>query len=83
VLAEGVGPEDGFAAYSGFGPPRPRWGDYGAAAVDGAGGMWVANEWIGQSCTLAQFQVAPLGTCQETRSPFANWSTRISRIPSP
>ncbi len=41
VLAEGVGPEDGFAGYRLFGG-RPRWGDYGATAVDGSGNMWVA-----------------------------------------
>jgi hypothetical protein len=77
VLAEGVGPEDGFSAYQLFGG-RPRWGDYGAAAVDGAGRIWVANEWIGQSCTLAQYQAAPFGQCGGTRTVLANWSTRIS-----
>ncbi len=80
VLAEGVGPEDGFAGYRLFGA-RPRWGDYGAAAIDPATGqLWVANEWIAQSCTFAQYQAAPFGQCGGTRTALANWSTRISRV---
>jgi hypothetical protein len=79
VLAEGVGPEDGFAGYLAFGG-RPRWGDYGAAAVDSSGNLWVANEWIGQTCTFAQYQAAPFGQCGGTRTALANWSTRISKV---
>ena len=80
VLAEGVGPEDGFAGYRLFGA-RPRWGDYGAAAIDPATGqLWVANEWIAQSCTFAQYQATPFGQCGGTRTALANWSTRISRV---
>jgi hypothetical protein len=82
VLAEGVGPEDGFSGYRGFGG-RPRWGDYGAAAIDGNGNLWVANEWIGQSCSFAQYQAAPFGECGGTRTALANWSTRISRVAAP
>ena len=82
VLAEGVGPEDGFAAYRGFGG-RPRWGDYGAAAVTPDGTAWVANEWIGQSCTFAEYTADPFGTCGNTRTALANWSTRISRVATP
>ncbi|MDQ1709911.1 MAG: hypothetical protein QOG49_1296 [Frankiaceae bacterium] len=81
VLAEGVGPEDGFAAYRIFGD-RPRWGDYGAAAVDASGNLWVANEWIAQSCTFAEYQAAPFGQCGGTRTALANWSTRISMVPA-
>ena len=81
VLAEGVGPEDGFAAYR-INGARPRWGDYGAAAIDPAtGNAWVASEWIGQSCTLAQYTADPFGQCGGTRTAIANWSTRISRVP--
>lgn len=83
VLAEGVGPEDGFAGYRAFGG-RPRWGDYGAAAVDASGNLWVANEWIAQTCTFAQF--AGPGSnfrCGSTRTLLANWSTRISMVAAP
>jgi hypothetical protein len=79
VLAEGVGPQDGFTGYRGF-LTRTRWGDYGAAAVDSSGNLWVAAEWIGQSCTLAQYTAAPFGQCGGTRTALANWSTRISMV---
>lgn len=76
----GVGPQDGFSGYRAFGdPPRPRWGDYGATAVDGRH-IWIASEYIGQACTLAQYQAAPFGTCGGTRTALANWATRISLI---
>ena len=80
----GAGPQDGFAGYryydgGGPGVARPRWGDYGATAVDG-NKIWVAAEYIAQSCTLAQYQAAPFGTCGGTRSALANWSTRVSLI---
>jgi hypothetical protein len=83
VLAKGVGPEDGFAGYRGFPPARPRWGDYGAAAVDSSGNLWVANEWIGQTCTLAEYEATPFGQCGGTRTTLANWSTRISKVLAP
>ena len=79
VLAEGVGPEDGFSGYRIFGG-RPRWGDYGAAAVDSAGNVWLGAEWIGQSCTFAQYSAAPFGQCGGTRTALANWATRISKV---
>jgi hypothetical protein len=81
VLAEGVGPEDGFAGYRGFGG-RPRWGDYGAAAVDASGNLWVANEWIAQTCTFATFQSTNF-RCGDTRTLLGNWSTRISKVAAP
>ncbi|HEX2626038.1 MAG TPA: hypothetical protein VHL56_03950 [Candidatus Limnocylindrales bacterium] len=81
VLAEGVGPEDGFAGYRGFGG-RPRWGDYGAAAVDAGGNLWVANEWIAQTCDYATF-VSSNFRCGDTRTLLANWSTRISKVAAP
>ncbi len=81
VAAEGKGPQDGFTGYKGIvgNPPRPRWGDYGAAAVDGAS-VWIASEYIGQTCTLAQYRAAPFGSCGATRTALANWDTRISRL---
>ncbi|WP_433304835.1 hypothetical protein ACQP2F_16415 [Actinoplanes sp. CA-030573] len=76
----GAGPQDGFSGYKAFGnPPRPRWGDYGATAVDGAT-IWVAAEYIAQRCTLAEYQSAPFGSCGGTRTALANWATRISQI---
>jgi hypothetical protein len=76
----GLGPEDGFTGYRAFNnPPRPRWGDYGAAAVDGSN-IWIASEYIGQRCTLAEYEAPPLGSCSGTRTALANWYTRISLI---
>jgi hypothetical protein len=76
----GLGPQDGFTGYKAYNnPPRPRWGDYGAAAVDGPN-IWIASEYIGQSCTLARYTAAPFGTCGGTRTALANWYTRISKI---
>jgi len=80
VAKAGVGPQDGFSGYKAFrNPPRPRWGDYGATAVDGST-IWIASEYIGQTCTLAQFTAAPFGSCGGTRTTLANWGTRISRV---
>lgn len=85
--AHGAGPQDGFTEYLsiGTGSFRPRWGDYGAAAVDGKT-VWVASEYIGQTCTLAQYvlpsptNLAAFGTCNDTRGSIGNWDTRISQI---
>lgn len=82
VAAAGVGPDDGFTGYAAYNAPNPirtRWGDYGAAVIDGSK-MWIASEYIGQSCTLAQWLSAPLGTCGGTRTALANWDTRITEL---
>ena len=80
IASEGLGPADGFSGYKAFGdPPRPRWGDYGAAATDGDS-IWIASEYIGQTCTLAEYAAAPFGSCGGTRTSLANWGTRISRV---
>jgi hypothetical protein len=80
VAKAGVGPQDGFTGYKAFNdPPRPRWGDYGATAVDGQR-IWIASEYIGQSCTLAEYEATPFGSCGGTRTALANWDTRISLI---
>jgi len=80
VAKAGLGPQDGFSGYKAFGnPPRPRWGDYGATAVDGSK-IWIASEYIGQTCTLAQYEATPFGSCGNTRTALANWGTRISLI---
>ena len=53
VAAAGLGPDDGFTSYKAFvgDPPRTRWGDYGAAVTDG-NTIWIASEYIAQTCTL-------------------------------
>jgi hypothetical protein len=81
IAAEGVGLDDGFTSYKAQvgDPPRTRWGDYGAAAVDG-NTIWIASEYIGQSCSLTQWLHAPLGRCGNTRGALGNWGTRISNV---
>jgi hypothetical protein len=81
VAQEGLGPSDGFTSYKALvgDPPRTRWGDYGAAAVEGTS-IWLASEYIGQTCTLAQYVANPFGSCGATRTALANWYTRISRL---
>jgi hypothetical protein len=93
----GAAPDDGFSGYKQQRFPNPirsRWGDYGAAAVDGSS-IWIASEYIGGSCTYipwgGPFFVGGsgdnlLGTCGGAshgpgpRTALANWSTRISRL---
>ncbi len=84
IAAAGAGPQDGFTETKvespfGNGVPRPRWGDYGAAVPDG-NSVWIASEYIGQTCTYAQYISAPFGSCGGTRTALANWDTRISRV---
>jgi hypothetical protein len=80
VAAAGLGPDDGFTGYVAEGlPQRTRWGDYGAAVIDGSK-IWIASEYIGQTCTLAQWLSSPLGTCSGTRTSAANWDTRITEL---
>jgi hypothetical protein len=77
IAAAGAGPWDGFTSYVIFGSGRPRWGDYGAAAVDG-NSIWVASEYVAQTCNYATYIVDP--TCGSTRAPLGNWSTHISKL---
>jgi hypothetical protein len=81
VAKAGAGPDDGFTSYKAFvgNPPRTRWGDYGAAVADGAN-IWIASEYIGQTCTLAEYLTPPLGSCGGTRTALGNWDTRISLV---
>lgn len=84
IAAAGLGPQDGFTEYKAFGnPPRPRWGDYGAAVPMG-NSVWIGSEYIGQRCTLAQYEAgfdpAKFGSCGGTRVALGNWYTRISQI---
>jgi hypothetical protein len=93
----GAARDDGFSGYKAQRFPagiRPRWGDYGAAAVDG-NSVWIASEYIAHNCSYTDwggpFFVGGtgdnlLGTCggashgPGTRSALANWSTRISKL---
>src|SRR6185436_7280751 len=93
---EGAAVDDGFTSYKSQvgNPPRTRWGDYGAAAVDG-NSIWIASEYIAHTCTYTDwggpFFVGGtgdnlLGTCAGAshgpgvRTALANWATRISRL---
>jgi len=93
----GAAVDDGFTSYKaqvGGNPPRTRWGDYGAAAVDG-NSIWLASEYIAHACDYntwgGRFFGAPtgdnkLGTCAAspgaagTRAALGNWSTFISKF---
>jgi hypothetical protein len=93
---EGAAVDDGFTSYKSQvgNPPRTRWGDYGAAAVDG-NSIWIASEYIAHACDYAtwggRFFGATtgdnkLGTCAPSpgaagpRAALGNWSTRISKL---
>jgi hypothetical protein len=92
----GAAQDDGFTSYKSQvgNPPRTRWGDYGAAAVDG-NSIWIASEYIAHACDYAtwggRFFGAStgdnkLGTCAPSpgaagpRAALGNWSTRISKF---
>ena len=93
----GAAQDDGFTSYQAQvgNPPRTRWGDYGAAAVDG-NSVWIASEYIARACTYTNWGGSffaggssgdnLLGTCADaptaagTRAALGNWSTRISQI---
>src|SRR6476661_9853960 len=84
VAAAGVGPQDGFSGYKAFGdPPRPRWGDYGAAAVSN-GTIWLGSEYIAQRCSFTRYVTdapnSPMFTCGNARTSLANWATRITAV---
>ena len=86
IAAEGLGPDDGFTGYKAFvgDPPRTRWGDYGAAVTDG-NNIWIASEYIGQTCTFDEYLwddfLGPTWlTCGGTRTAYANWYTWISKL---
>jgi hypothetical protein len=93
----GAAADDGFSGYKAQNFPNPirsRWGDYGAAAVDG-NSVWIASEYIAHTCNYIDWG-GPfffggtgdnlLGTCGGAshgpgpRTALANWSTRISKL---
>ena len=77
VAASGAGPWDGFTSYVIFGSGRPRWGDYGAAAVEGSD-IWVASEYTARHAPIRSL-LSPAGQCGGTRGALGNWSTHISK----
>ena len=81
IAADGLGPEDGFTGYEAYNPgtSNSRWGDYGAAVLDGDD-IWLTSEYIGQTCSLTTYVGPPLGSCGGTRVTLGNWGTRISRV---
>ena len=81
LAAAGLGPDDGFTSYKAFvgDPPRTRWGDYGAAVTDGSS-IWLASEYIGQTCTLTEYLTGALGSCGATRTALGNWYTRLTKL---
>src|SRR5256885_14672419 len=97
VIAAGAATTDGFTSYKqqvGGNPPRTRWGDYGAAAVDG-NSIWIASEYIAHSCPYTAWG-GPffaggtgdnlLGTCggggfgPRTRGALGYWSAPNSKV---
>lgn len=92
----GAAQDDGFTSYKSQvgNPPRTRWGDYGAAAVDGDS-IWIASEYIAHVCDYTAWG-GPffaggtgdnlLGTCGGSshgagpRAALGNWATHISRL---
>jgi hypothetical protein len=94
---EGAAPTDGFTSYKAQvgNPPRTRWGDYGAAAVDG-NTIWIASEMTStHPCDYLAWG-GPffaggtgdnlLGTCggashgPGNRAALGNWSTFVSNF---
>jgi hypothetical protein len=92
---EGAAPADGYTSYKSMvgNPPRTRWGDYGAAAVDG-NSIWIASEYIAHACDYTAWG-GPffsggtgdnlIGSCGSVNAPgpreeVANWATRISKL---
>jgi hypothetical protein len=95
IIATGATRDDGFSLYPNRFGGRPRWGDYGAAAVDG-NSVWIASEltqtlpcdytaWGGPFFAGGSGDNL-LGTCggathgPGTRSALADWNTRISKL---
>jgi hypothetical protein len=94
---QGQAADDGFTSYKaqvGGNPPRTRFGDYSAAAVDGDS-VWIASQYVAHACSYSDWG-GPffaggsgdnlLGTCAGAnhgpgpRTALGNWSTRISKF---
>lgn len=82
ISQAGSGLQDGFTEYANIFGSRPRWGDYGAASVDG-NSIWFATEFINQSCDLTTYIAgfgANFGSCGGTRTSLGNWATHITKV---
>lgn len=96
IAAAGQATDDGFTSYKAQvgNPPRTRWGDYSAAAVDG-NSVWIASEYVAAACDYttwggrffgASTGDNKLGTCAPSpgaagsRTALGNWSTRVSQV---
>jgi hypothetical protein len=93
---QGQAADDGFTSYKAQvgNPPRTRFGDYSAAAVDGDS-VWIASQYVAHACSYSDWG-GPfftggsgdnlLGTCAGAnhgpgpRTALGNWSTRISKF---
>jgi hypothetical protein len=94
MTAPGLGLQDGFSEYKYYSPfppgpngeappPRPRWGDYGAADEDN-GTIWIASEEIHNNCDFATW-VATAGHCgpQADRSALPAGTVDFTGAPAP
>jgi hypothetical protein len=80
VVGAGQSPADDFSGYRGFLYNRPRWGDYGAAAVVGDT-VWIASEYIAQRpCSLSQFEQTQFTCGDGQRTALANWATHVAAV---
>ncbi len=94
LTAPGLGLQDGFSEYKYYSPfapgpngeappPRPRWGDYGAADEDD-GSIWIASEEIDNNCDLTTWELTT-GHCgpQADRSPLPAGTVTFDGTPAP
>ena len=84
VAIAGEGTADGFTSYKSFvgNPPRTRWGDYGAAVVDGRSIWWPRS--TSTRAARSPSIAAPFGACESAatarRSALGNWATGIVQL---
>ena len=94
MTAPGLGLQDGFSEYKYYSPfapgpngeappPRPRWGDYGAADEDN-GSIWIASEEIHNNCDLGTW-AATVGHCGPAadRTPLPAGTVTFAGTPAP
>jgi hypothetical protein len=94
VASPGIDAQDGFSEYkanspTGDGVPRPRWGDFGAAASTGTE-VWIGSEYIGQTCGTSDWHhfaatgfQCPDSPSGHLRTALANWGTRVTQVVLP
>lgn len=66
---------------------RPRWGEYGAGAVDESGAVYLGNEFIASPACMEELLDTNLAFSNEDcfgettgRTAFANWATAITKL---